>query len=852
MESTTSDPPGPPSGEQPPAFDVTRATVARAAFDELPNANVLVSPDGRIRAANAAAGRLFGSDAQSLGGQLLQDVIKSLGTANGVARLERAIGECLKGKEGLAQCDLEEPARERTTAWSIRRAHGPEQDEVVLVVEARDVTEERRADVEAQLLSDLALALGQTDSLELALTTALQTICQTAGWALGEAWVPLPRSTREIRLGRGAVWAAPDRRLQAFVAQGVGFQFAPGEGLPGTAWERGEPAWASPLRAGRDFTRASLATQAGLRGAVAIPVLARGEPVAVMSFYMTEVRPSDVHFAQAARNVTAQLGSLLLQKQAEEGHRNAEAQLAGTIAISMDAIISIDEQRRMTLFNWGAERIFGYNADEALGQSLDMLLPSHLRTRHAGDIAQFATSAQTSRRMGERSAIVGRRKNGEIFPAEASISRYMAGGHWTFTVMLRDITDRQRTEEGLRFLSEVSSLLGDLITDQSALQRVAECAMPTLGDLCIIDLVEHERILTAAVAARDLPLAQAIQRFRDETPLSFGQRSPAVDAMQRRETLLLPAGIAGWAGLSERPDYADRVTAFGLGSLLIVPLIAHDRVLGAFSLAMALGGRRHDETYRELAQQCAQRIALAVDSAGLYQRTRQAVGARDETLAVVSHDLRNPLSAIKMYMSALRDDPPPSPETIGELVDLVQESTTLMSRIIEDLMDVASIDSGRLSLERNPQPIQPLIERAESMFRGAADDRGIALVLERGGLSGVPLIDVDGERLLQALGNLLHNAIKFTESGGIVHVSVGSTGDRITIAVADTGPGIAPDDLPHVFDRFWHGNRRTKIRSTGLGLAIARGIVQAHGGRIWAESTLGRGSTFTIELPATS
>jgi signal transduction histidine kinase len=288
----------------------------------------------------------------------------------------------------------------------------------------------------------------------------------------------------------------------------------------------------------------------------------------------------------------------------------------------------------------------------------------------------------------------------------------------------------------------------------------------------------------------------------------------------------------------------------GLSSLLVVPLHAHDRVLGAVTFAMRTGGRRHDPSYRTLAEEFASRVALAVDNAAAYQRVRQAVGARDETLAIVSHDLRNPLSAIRMCMSALQEVPPPSAETTADLLGSVQEATALMSRIIQDLLDVASMDSGRLSLERQIESIGPLLGRVEAMFRVVADDRGIALILEHTGLEGLPRVNIDAERVEQVLANLLNNALKFTDAGGIVRIAAISAPGKITVTVSDTGPGIAPEDLPHIFDRFWHGRRRTKIRSTGLGLAISRGIVQAHGGRIWAESTPGQGTTVSFELPA--
>jgi signal transduction histidine kinase len=284
------------------------------------------------------------------------------------------------------------------------------------------------------------------------------------------------------------------------------------------------------------------------------------------------------------------------------------------------------------------------------------------------------------------------------------------------------------------------------------------------------------------------------------------------------------------------------------GSSLIVPLVAHDQLVGAATFSMVEGGRVHDEGYRALAEAFGVRIALAVDSAALYQRARRAVGARDEALAVVSHDLRNPLSAITLCVRALQESPAPSEEVTAELLGTVAESATLMKRIIQDLLDVASIDAGRLSLERQGQPLLPVLEQAAAMFRAAATDRGVSLTVDRDALDGAPDVNIDKERILQVLGNLLHNALKFTAAGGSVWLTAIVKSDRIVVAVKDTGTGIPAADLPHIFDRFWHGRRKTKIRSTGLGLAIARGIVEAHGGRIWTETTLDRGCSFLFEV----
>lgn len=775
---------------------------------------LVLDPDGSVQVANPLAREYLALE------------LADAGSKDG-AWWRRAVQ---RAAEGCAEVTQDQGSSgDRIVEWVIRPILDAGRNLLGLTAEGREVTESKRLEHEAQLLLRLALAIGHTDSLELAIAAALRTVCEASGWAMGEAWLP-DGEGEATRLVRGAQWTSRDTRIEAFAAQGTGFTFTRGDGLPGQAWERAEPVWEHRLSAARTFTRAPLAAAAGLKAAVAIPVLSSDEVVAVLSFYMTDTRTDDTRFARIATAVATQLGPLIVQKRTEETHRVAEAKLGGIVSIALDAIISIDEDRRITLFNWGAEQIFGYTAEEALGQPLDMLLPPAARERHAGHIAHFATSSQTARRMGERSPINGLRKSGEIFPCEASISRFRAGGRWTFTVTLRDITDRQRTEEGLRFLSEAGGLLSDLIRDPGVLERVARRAVPTLGDVCVIDLADEASITTVAVAATDPARAEAVRAERERAPLTWASDDPVIETLREGTTRIIP-------------DHG------GFATLLVVPLVAQERTLGAMSFAMHRGGRRHDPSYGALAEELAVRVALAVGGAALYQRTRQAVGARDEVLAVVSHDLRNPLSAINMCVGALRESQA-DPETTRELLGTVRESAALMSRIIQDLLDVASIDAGKLSIERRPQPIAPVLGHALAMFEAVAAEHHITLREDEG--SPLPEVVIDAERVIQVLANLLHNACKFTPAGGTVRVRAITVADAVQISVSDTGPGIPHEDLPRVFDRFWHDRRTSKIRSTGLGLAIARGIIEAHGGRIRVESTPGQGSTFTFTLPTSA
>lgn len=225
---------------------------------------------------------------------------------------------------------------------------------------------------------------------------------------------------------------------------------------------------------------------------------------------------------------------------------------------------------------------------------------------------------------------------------------------------------------------------------------------------------------------------------------------------------------------------------------------------------------------------------------------RQAIRARDEIVTIVSHDLRSPLGTV-MAASDLLVDLPLPPDKKEEQIAIIRRAASRMSRLLEDLLDVASIEAGVLSVYPAPVEVRPLIEDCLELFRPQALKEGV--LLESDVTNGIPCMRADRGRMEQVLTNLVGNALKFTPSGGTVRLSAMGTGDCVRLSVADTGRGIDPDSLSHLFDRFWRVEARGQ-RGTGLGLTIVRGIVEAHGGRITVESELGVGSTFYVEVPA--
>ncbi len=528
-----------------------------------------------------------------------------------------------------------------------------------------------------------------------------------------------------------------------------------------------------------------------------------------------------------------------------------DARLSAIVSIAADAIISIDPQQRITLFNTGAEQIFGYTAAEILGQPLDLLLPDDVRARHRAHIEAFAVSPVNARRMGERASITARRRSGEIFPAEASISKVRIDGEWMFTVILRDATERKRTEDGLQFLSAAGKELNRSLDLADTLERVTRAAVPVLADCCAVDVFSADWSLANHAVAATLEEDELLLH-EQRTGARIGTNTIFVEHLMRgrREPLIVP--LLSPASLAELGVSVERIhgpLASRLRSLMIFPLTLRSEMPAFMTFFMTHSGRRYDDSYLALAAELAARVANALDNAELYRRSQEAVAVRDEVVAIVSHDLRNPLSVVKMCASTLEVEPLPDAATIVDLARTVHQSAEWMNTIIQDLLDVARLESGKLVMRMEPVSLDAIVAEAVNFHQPLAEERGLRL--ESDLPADVPVVSVDALRISQVFTNLIGNALKFTERGGTITVRARRIDGRIVVSVVDTGRGIPDDDLPRLFDRFWQASRGDLKRGTGLGLAIAKGIVEAHGGRIWVESRESQGATFSFTLQAT-
>ena len=526
--------------------------------------------------------------------------------------------------------------------------------------------------------------------------------------------------------------------------------------------------------------------------------------------------------------------------------RASEEKFSGILAIAADAIITVDQSQRIVHFNRGAEEIFGYTQAEAIGRHLAVLLPARFRSTHAGHMERFAQSPVTARRMDERREIFGLRADGTEFPAEASISKLVARDGILFTVVLRDITSQKRAEEGERFLAAAGSELAQTLAVDATVRAIADLPVPRLADACLIDLATPSGALRRVASTRHRSELAAAMGTIAAHSLTLDSPTPIIDVMRRARRELIESIDDDWIEANVDLEVVPAWRALGARSMLILPLHAGGETLGALTF-INVTAAAFDAERRAVAEKFAAAAATSLENARLYDVARQANQARDEVLGVVSHDLRNPISAIAMCARVLEENPPSDEAARRDLLRTIRESTEWINRLIQDLLDVANIERGRLSLEVRAEEPSQIALQALHMFDVEAKEQGITLDARLS--TNLPLALADRARVVQTLGNLLRNALKFTPRGGRVDVSLAARDAAVVFTVTDTGRGIGREHLESVFDRYWQSSNGAKTRGSGLGLSIARGIVEAHGGRIWVDSEPGNGSTFAFTIP---
>lgn len=525
---------------------------------------------------------------------------------------------------------------------------------------------------------------------------------------------------------------------------------------------------------------------------------------------------AEVDFVAGVSNV---VGAAIHRRQMEEQLRATKERLDLLCdAIRDGAMVALDPHGSVAEWSAPAERLFRRRAEAVIGEHFSGLVAAEDTLR--GSVEELVQTAVRDGHVEGRASLV--RGDGSRFAA--GIDLYVLRGQGTallgFSLVVRDLTARVEVEAAVAEIEHQRDVLEAVIDQFPAGLIIADD--PPVGRVVRVSKnfdALHVRPMTPGSSLADFTVYSPAfypdgrRLRRDDFAGARALRGETV----RQEVVL------------ERHD-GTRITVLDISA----PIRDRDgRVTGCVAGVYDVSEEK----------------AAALERERLLDETRRAVRARDDVLAIVSHDLRNHLAVVVLAAAQLtkREEVVGVP-AIAEFVRQIGGAASGMQQIIEDLLDVARIEAGQLRVEPADQEIAEVVHGAVDTFAALAAEHGIELRASLGALAGAR-ISCDRSRVVQALSNLIGNALKFVPPGRGVEVG-GLRGERdVVVFVKDEGPGLRPEELPHVFERHWQAWRTGAKGGLGLGLAIVKGIVEAHGGRVWAESPPGQGATFSFSLP---
>jgi PAS domain S-box-containing protein len=598
----------------------------------------------------------------------------------------------------------------------------------------------------------------------------------------------------------------------------------------------------------------SVASREDVECTVAIPLMADDRGIGAMSFEFlpgATVGPYERTLLAALAHQCAQAIDrarlYVSEMRAKDAIAAVQRRQATVLEAIADGFVTFDCEWRYGYVNRVAADLMGRHPEDLIGRVLWEVHPGSDDTPFARALRDAMTGRNHA--IGETySSSVGRWIEYRAYPTEDGLS-----------LVFRDIEERRRHDERLRFLAEASTLLSSSLEYETTLSNIAELAVPALASSCVIDLVGADSQLERVATVFDSgELSRLVGEFRQRNPITPESRHPARDVLATGESIfyseITPAILP--LVVDDRADSLALARRLNPTSCVFVALRARGRTLGVMSLSTTGTRRRFDELDRALIEELAQRVAMAVDNARLHDAERRARAeaeaanqAKSDFLAIMSHELRTPLTAVVGYTELLADEVVgPVNDTQRDHLARVRASSEHLLMLIEDILSFARIEAGREHVRIEDFGLAALLEQASAIVRPLAEKKSLEFTLV--GHDSRAVMRSDPQKVRQIIINLLANAVKFTPAGA-VRLSARVHGDRVEFEVADTGPGIAREHLERVFDAFWQVDQRMTRRSggTGLGLSVARQLGRLLGGNVSVRSTIGEGSVFTVDLP---
>jgi PAS domain S-box-containing protein len=608
----------------------------------------------------------------------------------------------------------------------------------------------------------------------------------------------------------------------------------------------------------------------GIRALAFIPLVARGILLGKFMVYWNEPHEPTENELDAFTGIADRIAYGIERLRTEEALRASHDQLQAILTGIADGVTALDASGRLIFANPAAAHLIGFDSVDEL-----------LNTPSEKIVERFEIFDESGTRVSPGDLPSRQALRGETPPPVVVRFRAVADGGDRWSVVsaapvrgsdgtvqfainiFRDVTPSQEARERERFLAAVGEVLASSLDYETTLKSVARLAVPVLADWCRIDVVDADgTVRTLAVEHRDPDMLVRAEEMMRRFPTN-PERSGIVRVIASGEPALYPVVTDAMIDTtSEDAEYLAFLHDIGFRSLMLIPLKARGRTLAALTLVGTAQRRRY--TYPDLAfaEDVARRAALAIDNARLFRQEQEARQrehsaradaeaanrAKDEFLATLSHELRTPLTAI-LGWSRMLTTMSVDPQLVDDGLEAIARSAEAQARIVDDLLDVSRVITGKLRLEVVPVHLRGIVEAAVTAVRPAAEAKRIEI--DVAGVDDV-VVRGDADRLQQVFWNLLTNAVKFTPGGGRVTIASEQRGEQMAVIVRDTGSGMAPGLLPFIFERFRQGDSgpTRNFGGLGLGLAIVKSLVELHGGVVSATSDgEGKGSTFTVTFP---
>lgn len=761
----------------------------RSLVEDVNDGILTVHADGRIELANPAAEKLLALPAASIVGRNLSAIFPALG-AEAVATGAREIA-AMRG-------DPPQPFEAEISVSSVVTRGEPRR-----VVILRDVSERKRAERESHLLESLSLKIARARSLDEAFVDALSELCEIAQWSYGEVWLPESGSDR-VRCG--SIWHREDPLLEAFARQRRALVLEPGQGLAGRVRESRAPLFVRDVDSDPGFVQTPAFGLVGFRAALAVPVIAEAEVVAVMTFFAPRASEEIERYRRIITATASQLGGVIRRKRSEDALADSHNAMQAVLDAATEvAIMASDLEGVVRIFNRGAERILGFSAEEIVGRhSIELI-------QRFEEVSQREEEARRlhGKSVGGFDLFVEKARHGVVEEREWTYRR-RDGERLTLTLAVSPLRNAQNEIVGFLGVAKDVTLWNRAIEELGASEsRVRSIIQNSLGGVMTFNRKGVIESLNPAA----------------ETMFGYGER----ELVGRHFSVLL-----------DEPDQAPadvRESKYASAIGTVTDLVGRRRNGDCFPLEIALF------SFDEAAQ--TYYAAHMMDVSKRYEVDRM----KHDFVSTVSHELRTPLTSIRgalglVASGALGDIGAEAREMIG----VAERNSVRLINLINDILDIERLESGRMEMSPARTTMKSIIERSLENVATLADQEGI--LLEVRSADGMLLADED--RIVQVLINYLSNAIKFSPRGAAVTVTSEQNNGWIMCSVEDHGTGISEEAQKKLFQRFERVDASDSRRrgGTGLGLAISKAIVQHHGGSVGLRSQEGRGSTFWFRLPA--